>query len=520
MKKSFNIKFNLYILLFLLIAPPVQSQVQIVADRSDATYKAGEPMNFNITSASSGTATYTIRYDQRSPVITTGEIELSAGQLFQLPFKIFEPSFVLCSVNINGSSDMAAAAFSPYDIAPYEPEPVDFDEFWNQQKQLLANVPMNANVQFLSESTYSTTYKVSLSNIDNRRVHGYLSVPKGGGTYPATLIMPPFGSGPNHVTPKNYVTEQGAIITFALSIHNNDPAVGDNNAYQPNDISTREGNYYRYALLGAVRAIDYIFQRPEFDGNNMAVMGVSQGGGLSLSVAGLDNRIKLMINSISALCQHSGLKYGKTGGHPYFIFQSRTTDGSPEHEAATVNSTKYYDAMNFAKRFKGPSLSYISYEDITCPPGTVFAANNQLKNTKVIFHRREEGHDGPDYWVGRFDFIRKHFGTMPLVPFATTGTGYHADAGEDQYNIAVNQTISLTGAVEIDGAVNNNLPVLWEKVEGPGRVKIASPNNRTTNISFSEAGTYLIRFSAVDDNFPTEEAKWVTVIDFVKVVVE
>ena len=90
----------------------------------------------------------------------------------------------------------------------------------------------------------------------------------------------------------------------------------------------------------------------------------------------------------------------------------------------------------------------------------------------------------------------------------------------DQYNIAVNQTISLTGAVEIDGAINNNFPVQWEKVEGPGRVKIASPNNRTTNISFSEAGTYLIRFSAVDDNFPEEDAKWVTVIDFVKVVVE
>ena len=38
--------------------------------------------------------------------------------------------------------------------------------------------------------------------------------------------------------------------------------------------------------------------------------------------------------------------------------------------------------------------------------------------------------------------------------------------------------------------------------------------------AFSEKGTYMIRFIGTDTNFPTEDAKWVTMMDFVEVVVE
>ncbi len=495
------------------------AQLQVVADRADATYEAGELMHFLVTSPTTGPLTYTIRYDERSAILVEGTIDVVAGQTARIPFQEFEPGFVLCRVTQFGASNLAAAAFSPYDIAPYEEEPADFDAFWASMKAQLASIPMDVQIWQHSATNLSTTYQVNMANIEGRRVYGYLSIPNGTGPFPATLVMPPFGSGPNHVKPENYITEQTGMMVFSLSIHNAVPSTGDFNAYQPNNYDQKDGNYYRFGLLGAVRAIDYIFSRPEFDGTNMMVMGVSQGGGLSISIAGLDQRIKMMINSISALCQHSGLRYGKTMGHPYFIFKSRTEEGSAAHEANTVEATKYYDAMNFAKRFKGPSLTYMSYEDVTCPAGTVFAANNQLTESKVIFHRREEGHDSPDYWLGRFDFIRTHFPMTQNAPVGTnTTTGYQITASNDA-TTAVNTPISVTATMTLNG-INQTYPVYWEKVSGPGGVRFNNPEQANTMVQFDTPGEYLLRITATDDNFPASDAKWVTLVDYVKVIVQ
>ena len=59
--------------------------------------------------------------------------------------------------------------------------------------------------------------------------------------------------------------------------------------------------YYKYGVLGAIRAIDYIFSRSDFNGSEMGVMGVSQGGGLAYLVAGVDDRVNLLLNSVPAL---------------------------------------------------------------------------------------------------------------------------------------------------------------------------------------------------------------------------
>lgn len=516
------VKTCLSLLVFQLFIHNITAQLNVVADRKNATYHAGELMHFDVTSNASGQATYSIKYDERSPSIETGTIDLVAGTTTKIPFSVFESCFVLCEVQQYGQSSRAAAAFSPYDIAPYEDEPADFDAFWNSMKQQLAAVPMNPNISFYSSTSRSTTYRVNLANIEGRRVYGWLTIPNGEGPFPASLVMPSFGSGPFHVRPRDHTAEHTGMIIFAISIHNAEPDQGDFNAYQPNDISKREGNYYRFALMGAVRAIDYIYTRPEFDGNNMMVMGVSQGGGLSISVAGLDNRIKAMINSVPALCQHSGMRYGKTSGHPYFIFKSRTENGSTAHEQGTIVASHYYDAMNFAKRFKGPSLSFMSYEDVTCPPGTVFAANNQIDGTKVIYHRREAGHDQPDYFTdARFDFVRKHFpqtiNNSPANP--SFATGYYANAGDDQ-TTSIGQAINLNGSIQVNGIENTWFPVQWEKVSGAGKVQFSDNNSHSTTATFSKAGTYVLRFVGQDTNFPEQDAKWVSVLDYVTIVVQ
>jgi len=85
------------------------------------------------------------------------------------------PGVVLCYVTqgVNGTS--AAAAFSPYKIAPLETIPNDLNSFWENNKQELSTVPINPVITHHSSTTYSNTYRVTLDNIDGRKVYGYLS---------------------------------------------------------------------------------------------------------------------------------------------------------------------------------------------------------------------------------------------------------------------------------------------------------------------------------------------------------
>ncbi|MFK7806547.1 MAG: acetylxylan esterase, partial [Saprospiraceae bacterium] len=303
MQRKYLSVIRFYILLVLLaLTESVSAQLTIVADQPQASYQTGESMNFQVTSTQSGQATYSIRYDRYTPPIATGTIQLTANQTATIPFTLNEPGMVLCWVNQNSFKATGAAVFSPFDIPVIEEDPNDLLEFWEDLKGELAQVPLDPVVSFEQDDDYSTSYRVNLASIDNRRVYGYLSVPDGDGPFPAVLELPPYGSAPGIANPDVSSAERVGMLAMSISIHNTEPDVEDPNSYEPNSIDDEDMNYYRYAIIAGIRALDYLESRPEYDGENMAVMGVSQGGGLSLMVAGLDERIKLMANSNPALC--------------------------------------------------------------------------------------------------------------------------------------------------------------------------------------------------------------------------
>jgi len=307
---------------------------------------------------------------------------------------------------------------------------------------------------------------------------------------------------------------------MSISIHNAEPDVLDPNAYQPNDLTDPAGLYYRLAVLACVRSIDYIFSRSDFDGENMIINGVSQGGGLSIVTAGLDQRVKILAFSNPALCQHSGLIYDKASGFPYYAHASRALNTDFSIEPAAVEAAKYIDAIHFAKRFKGPCLAHTGFEDLVCPSAGVFAAYNQIRGPKLFIQEIEVGHNTPnDYWTGRLAFYRKHIPILinPDHPWETTG--YFADAGNDK-TTSTNTPVNLNGLTELDSNIITSWKVYWEKVEGPGKVAFSNPNSRNTTATFSEPGTYMIRFYSHDDQYIASDQKRITVEDVVRVVVQ
>jgi cephalosporin-C deacetylase-like acetyl esterase len=150
-------------------------------------------------------------------------------------------------------------------------------------------------------------------------------------------------------------------------------------------MNDRDAFYYKRVYLGCVRAVDFIFTLPEFNGTDIAVTGGSQGGALTIITAGLDKRIKYMAALYPALCDYSGYLNKRAGGWPHYF---RETEPKP----GEIETLAYYDVVNFARRVTIPGYYTWGYNDITCPPTSMYSAYNVISAPKELQIFQETGH--------------------------------------------------------------------------------------------------------------------------------
>jgi len=507
------------ILCFLLVSQNLLAQLTLSTDRIDALYSVGETINFQLNSTQTGSVSYKIFYDRFVPPLATGTVNISAGQTLSIPYQNNEPGIVYCEIIQGGKKAFSAVAVDPFNIPAIGTPPEDLDQFWDTQKNLLAQVPFELQISLFEQHDNSITYRVNLSNIDGRQVYGLLSVPNTPGPHPAIITLPPFGNSPGVVIPEFILAERVGALSFSLSIHNAPVDQTDPVGYDLNETSDPNEIYYRYAILGAIRAIDYLETRDDFTGV-VAINGVSQGAGLSMLLAGIDDRISLMAQSNAALCQHLGILENKASGFPYYIMQSRAEENGAVHEAQTIGAVKYYDAVYLNKNIDFPTYHVISYQDTITPSATVFAAYNQIIAPKILVHAPLLGHQHPDEYnsLRRF-FYRRYFPAPldPSWPFMEDFMGYFVNAGSD-VDTDVNNSISLNPVVMLETEVINDFPAQWDKVSGPGNVNFSNPNSYQPTVRFSQPGEYLLRFTAFD-SYPQASNKFYSVQDYVRVFV-
>src|SRR5690606_39125514 len=140
----------------------------------------------------------------------------------------------------------------------------------------------------------------------------------------------------------------------------------------------RDRYYYKRVYLGMVKAVDFIFSLPEFDGKSLGVMGGSQGGALSIVTAGLDDRVKYLVSYYPARCDLTGYLEGSAGGWQH-LFKDEFT-----HTAEKIETSKYYDVVNFAKQANGPAFYSTAFNDDGCPPTSIYAAYNSVAAAKQM----------------------------------------------------------------------------------------------------------------------------------------
>lgn len=403
--KRFNLLAAILLCSILLNAQPARQLVQIIVtpDKADWTYKTGDKAGFTIQVFRNNVplegveVKYSIQPEQMK-AIDEGKVSLKKGNATVEAPKFRDPGFLRCnvSVEVDGKtySSYATAGFDPDKIEPTTTLPADFQEFWDKGKQDLAKIPMKPVMTLLPERCTDKVdvYHVSINNIKGK-MYGILCKPKAEGKYPAILHVPGAGIRPYY---GDIAGAEKGFVTFMIGIHgipvNLDPVVytdlasGALEGYQVTNMDDKDFYYYKRVYLGCVRSVDFIESLDCFDGKTIGVTGGSQGGALSIITAGLDSRIDYLAAFYPALSDLTGYLNERAGGWPH-MFRNAFTN-KPEK----VETSKYYDVVNFARFVKVPGWYSWGYNDNVCPPTSMHAAYNVIPGKKELYIFQETQH--------------------------------------------------------------------------------------------------------------------------------
>ena len=390
---------------FQTFAQPARQLVQVVVtpDHADWNYKTGDKPEFTVTVLRNNVPVegIEIKYSiqpELMPAIEEGKMNLTDGVAVVKAPKFKTPGFLRCtaSVEVDGKtySSYATAAFEPEKILPSTTLPGDFQSFWEKGKQELAKVEMKPVMKLMPERCTDKVdvYHVGINNIKGK-IYGILCRPKAEGKYPAILHVP--GAGIRPYFGDIAGAEQG-FITFQIGIHGipvnldpgvyNDLAAGALDGYPTFNMDDKDFYYYKRVYLGCVRAVDFIESLDCFDGKTIGVTGGSQGGALSIITAGLDSRIDYLAAFYPALSDLTGYLNERAGGWPH-LFKNDFTN-KPEK----VETSKYFDVVNFARFVKVPGWYSWGYNDNVCPPTSMYAAYNVIPGKKELHVFQETQH--------------------------------------------------------------------------------------------------------------------------------
>lgn len=405
-------KNRLFLLLFFIlslclqgISQPARQLVQVIVtpDKSDWTYEKGEQAQFQIMVLKNNVPLDGIDVKYRiSPELMDAweekTVTLKKGVATVKAKRFNDAGFLRCqaSVEVDGKtySSYSTAGFSPEQIKPTTTLPSDFEQFWDGAKADLAKIPINPVLTLMPERCTDKVdvYHVSIDNIKGK-IYGILCKPKAEGKYPAILHVP--GAGIRPYYGDVWSAEKG-IITFQIGIHgipvNLEQKVYDNlgsgalNGYQVANMDDKDNYYYKRVYLGCVRAVDFIESLDCFNGQDIAVTGGSQGGALSIITAALDSRIDYLAAFYPALSDLTGYLHGRAGGWPH-MFKDNFTN-----KPQKIETSKYYDVVNFARFVKVPGWYSWGYNDNVCPPTSMHAAYNVIPGSKELHLFQETQH--------------------------------------------------------------------------------------------------------------------------------
>ena len=378
-------------------------KVIVSPDHKDWNYKLNEEAKFTVQVLRNGNLLDNVTIDYETgpetlPDIVKKGVVLKNGRT-EFSGTMKEPGFyrVIVWALVDGKryEGMATAGFEPEKIEPMVKEPADFDAFWGKAIAVARKTNLDPVMTLVPErcTSEANVYHISFQNDKpGSKIYGMLALPKKPGKYPAILKVPGGGVYRYGGDPR---TAALGVITLEIGIHgipvNLDPQVytdlanGALTNYYSMRMNDREAFYFKRVYLGCVKAVDFIFSLPEFNGSDIAVTGQSQGGMLSIVTAVLDKRIKYLAPIYPGGCDNVRYLTKKTMISPSSYRYQEAKPGE-------IETIAYYDVVNFAKRLTIPGFYSWGYNDVVCTPTSMYSAYNVITAPKELHLYLETGH--------------------------------------------------------------------------------------------------------------------------------
>lgn len=257
--------------------------------------------------------------------------------------------------------------YQPQKVEPVKP-PQGFDEFWDNTLKELEKVPLDLTLteQPDRETAAGKTYLAKFRAWEGRWAWAWLYEPKADKKVDATVQCPAVS-----VYQPGQPQHSNGELWIAAAVHGGDltnyPAKSDFD-YMTSGITQRDTTMLRYSYTCLVRCYDIIRQHRLCNGN-VHVRGASQGGGLSMVLAGLRPVTSVTGNTI-AMMRIDWTVLGLTTWGPH------APAGSDPKQVAEV--IRYFDPACFAHRVHAPVRFYLALFDFTGPVEGVLTAINAL----------------------------------------------------------------------------------------------------------------------------------------------
>ncbi|MFW5868020.1 MAG: acetylxylan esterase [Armatimonadota bacterium] len=288
--------------------------------------------------------------------------------------------------------------------------------FWGDVRAELDRVPIDPHGEPVDEERdrLVRTERVTLTGLGGVRFRAFLALPDLGPharSLPAVVYTPGYSGGTPHTAMSGLCYDKGLAL---LTVYPRGQAESSRYWQIPDGLTKLtmglddpNEQYYRGGYADCLRGTDYLCARDDIDSERIGVIGLSQGGGLALAMAALDERVQCAIAHEPFLCNYPVAVDTATTG-PYLEL-ARHFEENPEVRERALDTLAWFDPLNLAHMIECPTFVSIGLADTTCPPETIRPVYDRIEAFKGLIEIPGAGHgwhyayrDFDDLWLRRY----------------------------------------------------------------------------------------------------------------------
>lgn len=272
------------------------------------------------------------------------------------------------------------------------PLPIDFKLFWEDTTQEALDYPLEFSLdKDLKEQKNHIVQTYSFKGMHGETLYGWIASPHQKKQAPGFLWVAPYGRW--SVPPDEHGTQEG-YTSISFNFHGESAFYHEDyrveRGYFKEGIDHKETWIYRRFYQNSVLAFRILGQHSSVDPDHLGVMGMSQGGGMSIWMGSWVPNIKAVcswmpfLGDMNEVIAHKVCRYPNKEILDYI-------HNDPLKKEYVFHTMSYYDTAYQARYCKVPTLVALGNQDPACTPPTVEKIYDSLPQEKKLV-RYDCGH--------------------------------------------------------------------------------------------------------------------------------